>query len=135
MSEESRLGLIRRVASALLGLEALSDGKTAKIDPNRVHGGENGGLHLLRDKSPYEFHTSELESWCEKAERRTQGERRREQKPMTKLEEDFWFFEEWEGKDYHVVADRTGLSPDEVWRKRERRGVNPKDGREIERAA
>jgi hypothetical protein len=131
MSEESRLSLIRRVANALLGLESLSDAKTAKLDPNRVHGGEGAGLALLRDKSPYEFHVSELTNWCEKAEDRADKERRREQKPMTKLEEDFWFFEEWEGKDYRTVADKTGMEADDVWRKRERRGVNPKDGREL----
>lgn len=135
MTEESRLGLVRRVANALLGLESLSDGKTAKIDPNKVHGGEAGGLQLLRDKSPYDFHAAELQSWCEKAEDRASKERRHDRQPMTKLEEDYWFFEEWEGKDYRTVAERTGMEADDVWRKRERRGVNPKDGRPLERAA
>lgn len=134
MSEESRLGLVRRVANALLGLESLSDGKTAKIDPNRVHGGEQGGLQLLRDKSPLEFHSRELEDWCKRAEDRATSERRRQPKPMTPVEEHYWFFEEWEGKDYRTVADRTGMEPDEVWRKRERAGRNGKDGR-LEMAA
>lgn len=136
MSEEARLGLVRRVASALLGLEALSDGKTAKIDPNKVHGGEGGGLQLLRDKSPLEFHQAELEEWCRRAEDRTSKERKRIPTPMTRLEEDYWFLEEWEGKDYHTVADRTGMTPDEVWRKREWSGRNGKDGRmPMEKAA
>lgn len=133
--DETRQGLVRRVANALLGLESLSDGKTAKIDPNKVHGGESAGLALLRDKSPFDYHVSELASWCERAEARANKERKREEKPMTKLEEDYWFFEEWEGKDYRTVADKTDLSADEVWRKRERRGVNPKDGRSLEQAA
>lgn len=135
MSEESRQGLVRRVANALLGLESLSDGKTSKVGGDIVHGGEAGGLELLRDKSPYEFHASELEIWCERAEDRAQKERRRKAGPMTKLEEDYWFIEEWAGKDYHVVADRTGMTPDEVWRKRERHGVDPKNGLEREQAA
>ena len=141
MSEEARLGLVRRVASALLCLEALSDGKTAKIDPNKVHGGEGGGLQLLRDKTPLEFHQAELEEWCRRAEDRTSKERKRIPTPMTRLQEDFWFLEEWEGKDYHTVADRyegpngEKLTPDEVWRKRERSGRNGKDGRSLEQAA
>lgn len=133
--DETRQGLVRRVANALLGLESLSDGKTAKIDPNRVHGGDSGGLALLRDKTPFDFHVSELTSWCAKAEARVDGERRQTRSPMTKLEEDYWFFEEWEGKDYRTVADRTGTKPDEVWRKRERRGVNPQNGKSLDKAA
>lgn len=136
MSEQSRLKLLGRVANALLGLESLSDGKTAKVDPNRVHGGEStGGLQVLRDKSPYEFMASELESWCDKAEDRAKAERRRVAGPMTKLEENYWFIEEWEGKDYHVVAERTGMDPQDVWLKRQRLGVDPKTGRPLEQAA
>jgi hypothetical protein len=134
VTEESRLGLVGRVASALLGLESLSDGKTAKIDPNRVHGGEQDGIALLRDKSPYEFHASELLSWCERAELRTENERRRIPQPMTPLEEDFWF-RQYEGTDYRSVANKENIEPMDVWRKRERMGLNPQDGREIERAA
>lgn len=135
MSEESRQGLLRRVANALLGLEALSDGNTSKVGGDLIHGGDQGGLQLLRDKSPLEFHTSELEDWCQRAEDRATSERRRNPKPMTPVEETYWFFEEWEGKDYRTVADRTGMEADEVWRKRERAGVNPKDGRRLEQAA
>lgn len=135
LSEESRLSLVRRVANALLGLESLSDGKTAKVGGDIVHGGESGGLQLLRDKSPLEFHQRELEDWCQRAEDRATSERRRQIKPMTPVEEHYWFFEEWEGKDYRTVADRLGWEPDEVWRKRERAGVNPKDGKPLERAA
>jgi hypothetical protein len=88
---ESRQGLVRRVASALLGLEALSDGKTAKIDPNRVHGGESAGLAIMRDKSPFDFHAGELQSWCDRAEARASNERKHTPQPMTPLEEDYWF--------------------------------------------
>lgn len=129
---ERRHRLIRRIADALIGLESLSEGATAKIDPNKVHGGDQSGVQLLRDKSPYEFHVSELEGWCERVERRVEGERRQQRGPMSKLEENFWFFEEWEGKDYRTVAERTGMAPEDVWRKRERHGVNPKDGRPID---
>jgi hypothetical protein len=135
MSEDSRLGLVRRVANALLGLESLSDGKIAKIDPNRVHGGESGGMSLLRDKSPFDFHAGELADWCDRAEARADSERRHQPQPMTKLEEDYWFLEEWEGKDYRTVAHRTGMEADDVWRKRERAGVDPQNGRPIEKAA
>lgn len=129
--DDRRHSLIGRVANTLVGLESLSEGKTAKIDPNKVHGGEGGDVQLLRDKSPLEYATSELESWCDRFESRIQSERRQVRGEMSKLEETYWFFEEWEGKDYRTVADRTGLSPDEVWRKRERHGVNPKDGRPV----
>lgn len=126
----SRSNLLHRVANALLGLESLSDGKTARIDPNRVHGGDGSDLQVLRDMSAFEFHAAELDTWCNNAEQRIEKERKRDPRPMTALEENYWFIEEWEGKDAHTVAERTGMSVEEVWRKRERAGRNAKDGRE-----
>lgn len=134
MSREARQGLLSRVANALLALESLSDAATAKLDPNKVHGGDQTGVSTLRDKSAYEYHATELAGWCERAEARAEKERRRVAGPMTKLEEDFWF-RQHEGRDYRSVAEREGMDAIEVWRKRERMGLNPKDGRPIEQAA
>jgi hypothetical protein len=127
--------LIQRVRDGLTGLAMLSDGKTTNLN-SKINGGEEaGGLTLLRDKSPLEFHTSELEQLCERMETRIAQERRFVAPPATKAQEDYWFREQYEGKDYRTVADRENMEADDVWRKRERMGLNGKDGRPMERAA
>lgn len=134
MSEEVRRELLSEMGNALLGLESLSDGKTAKIDPNKVHGGDGAGVSLLRDKAPFDFYVAKVRNLVGEMKSRVADERRFVAPPATKAQEDFWFTQ-YEGTDYRTVANKENLEPMDVWRKRERMGLNPQNGKPLDVAA
>jgi hypothetical protein len=115
--------MLQRVARALLSLEMLAEGVTARGFDARVtvHGGE-------RDDDPRR--SAVLEQWCAKAEAAVAGERRREaQAPETVEQFRYRLIDEGEGLHYRDLAARERVSPSYVRKIRHELGREPTRGR------
>lgn len=130
--------LIERAAHALRELTMLAEGPVTDFDA-KPRGGKPESDAPPRLGTLVDHYEARLARWCTEVEAAIRKERKGQadgngQLPaLSAQQEEYWLIEGCRGLDYREAAERTGLDPTVVWRRRLAAGVDPRKG--LERAA